>query len=598
VPPLPPRGPRGAGRAPPAATPAPAADPIEARLELDAPRIDDRRLERLTATLSGDAGRHALAVAALGREPALDAALRIEGGLAPGTSMRWSGRLLEAANARAPTLRLLEPAELAFDRDGGSLSGLRLRIDGDAGADARIETASWRDGRFVLRGSLAGVPARWLGDAGAARGLVLDAPDALRLAARVDLSGTLDAPRGRIELTRESGDLTVESPSLEGGSERLKAGLEALRASVDFEGDIARASAELRGATIGTVRARADAPWRTAAGALDRAAPLSGRVEVDLPSLAFARALAGDAWRFGGALQARLELGGTLGAPRATGRVTGERLVAEQRELGMRLTDGTLDAMLAGDSLDVRTLRFASGAGSVAMSGSLRARRAQRGGADARADARAARRRAAAVAVGRGARDASGGTLTVRGALRADEGVIELTGDDAPRLARDVTVARDAADAPGCVRSTGARTARGATARVPIPPRPAATPQGAAGQRCAGPSPEPRPRAPDRERPAHRPRRALPRDGSAWTRGSPESSRCAGRLPRRARLTGTVRIVQGTWPASGASSRSSAARWCSPGRSNDPAIDIVALRATCGRGRRALTGTAAPRSSR
>ncbi|HYF58017.1 MAG TPA: translocation/assembly module TamB domain-containing protein [Burkholderiaceae bacterium] len=565
------RGAPGA-RAAAGASPARDAAAIEASLALEAPRLDERRLDALRATLSGDAGRHAVALAAKGREPVLDAALRVEGGFAPGAAGRWAGRIVEATNATAPTLRLLEPATLSFDLDppGASIAGLALQVDGDGGARARVESASWRDGRLLARGAVSGVPLRWLGAAAVERGLRIDAPDALRLGARIDVAGPPDRLEGRVDVFRESGDLALEAPTAEGGTELLRAGLQALQASVAFGGGRARAELELRGATVGTVRAQAQAPLRFGDAGLDTGAALAGRVEIDVPSLAFARALVGETWRLDGALRARLELAGTLGAPRASGRVTGTRLVAEQRELGMRLVDGELDATLAGDALEIGTLRFSSGQGSVRMSGALRA--------DERSEAVLVLDRMP-IPLGAGQRlSLSGearatlraGVLAVRGALRADEGVIELTGDDAPRLSRDVVVVRDPAEA---ARLRERRLRDGPARRAAE----AAADGEARGRDDAGP---------DEAGKGFRIVSDLQIDLGERFRvfGSGVDARLAGRLvlrgrlPDAPRLVGTVRIVQGTYVGFGQKLEIERGTLVFSGPVDNPAIDIVALR--------------------
>lgn len=564
--------PRAAGRSP---APGPTAgavavaavEPLSVTLQADGLRLDGRPVDTLRLELSGDADRHALVVRsrAPGRDGlALDAVLRATGGLERGAPPRWRGRLLEAGNAVVPRLRLLQPAELALSGEAASAGPLRIEIDGADGARLQLEAASWEAGRLRLQGVLSAVPLRWLAPWVADRGLRLDEPDALRMGARIDVAG-VPGPggdlRARIEAFRESGDLTVEVPATGGGVEALRSGLQALEARIELADGRLVASASMRGAAIGSLRAEARAPlvW-TPAGAPDTSVPLEGLVELGVPSLAFTRALVGEAWRFDGALKARLVLAGTLAAPRVTGRIDGTGLVAEQRELGMKLVDGELAASVTDNAVLLERLRFSSGDGSVSMSGALRP--------DERSEAVLVLDRMP-IPLGAGQRltlsgearaALRGGLLTLRGALRADEGVIELTAYDTPSLSRDVVVVRDAAEAAARAREREAARRNG-------PPAAAADADPSAGK-------------------GFRILSNLQIDLGDRFRvfGAGVDARLVGqltlrgRLPDAPRLTGTVRVAQGTYTGFGQKLEIERGVLVFSGPVDNPSIDLVAYR--------------------
>jgi translocation and assembly module TamB len=544
-----------------------AASSLSATVQADGLRLAGTPVDVLRIELAGDADRHSLAVRASapgGAGLAMDAALRVEGGLERGAPPRWRGRLVEAANVVAPRLRLLEPAELALSREAARAGPLRLEIDGADGARLQLDTASWEAGRLRLQGALSAVPLRWLAPWVADSGLRLDEPDALRLGARIDVAGAPGARgelRARIEAFRESGDLSIEVPAAGGGVELLRAGLQALEARIDVADGRMSANASMRGGAIGTLRAEARAPlvW-TSAGTLDTAVALEGGAELSVPSLAFTRALAGEAWRLDGALQARLTLAGTLGAPRVTGRIEGTRLAAEQRELGMKLVDGELAANIADNAVVIERLRFASGQGSVSMTGSLRA--------DERSEAVLVLERMP-IPLGAGQRlllsgearaALRGGLLTLRGKLRADEGVIELTAYDTPSLSRDVVVVRDAAEA-------AARTSRRAAERRDATQAAATEADPTAGK-------------------GFRIRSNLEIGLGDRFRvfGAGVDARLvglltlSGRLPDAPRLNGTVRVAQGTYTGFGQKLEIERGVLVFSGPVDNPSIDLVAYR--------------------
>jgi len=561
-------GVRETGAAKAAATAAAApSSPLSVVLQADGLKLDAFAIDTLRADLSGDADRHALVARATAAARGIDAALRVEGALERGTAARWNGRIVEASNSAAPRLRLLEPAALAASPGTASVVPLRVEIDGADGARLSLDEASWRDGRLRVLGTVAGVPLRWLGRAATERGLRLEEPDALRIGARVDLAGAPRAGgdlRGRIEVFRESGDVTVDVPAVGGGTEPLKAGLQALEARIEVADGRASATAAMRGTAIGTARADARMPiaW-TADGALDTRVPIEGSAELSLPSLAFTRALAGEAWRFDGALEGRVAIAGTLDAPRLTGRIEGSRLVAEQRELGMRLTDGVLVATLAGGAIEIERMRFASGGGSVTMTGTLRA--------DERSEAVLTLERLP-VPLGTGQRlvlsgesraTLRGGMLVLRGALRADEGVIELTAYNAPSLAKDVVVVRDAGEAAAYIGQRAAQRRAIADGTAP----PAAEPDAEAGKGFRILS--------NMEIDLGEKFRVFGAGVDARLEGRLV---LRGRLPDAPRLTGTVKIVQGTWTGFGQKLEIERGTLVFSGPVDNPALDIVAYR--------------------
>lgn len=556
----------GPGVATGAGSPPPLAPALRVALQVDALQAAGQRVDELRAEFEGDADRHGLdlRVRSVPRDrlPALEAAARIEGGLERGGVARWRGRLVALSQAAAPTVTLLEPTELALSPGAIDVGPARIRIDGADGALLTLGGASWADGRGRLEATVAGAPLRWLAAVLPDRGLRVADAGALRLGARVDLAG---APgpggdlRGRIELHRESGDLLVDVPAQGGGTEVLRAGLSALQARVELGDGRMSATAAMRGAAFGVLTGEARAPlaW-TAAGGLDTTVPLEGRAELDMPSLAFTRTLTGETWRFDGALRGRLALSGTLAAPRANGRLEGSDLVAEQRELGLKLVDGTLEATLRDNTIDVEVLRFSSGAGTVTLTGALRP--------DERSEAVVVLDRMPAplgagqrlVLSGEARASFEANVLRLRGALRADEGVIEITANNAPALSKDVLVVRDASEAASARALAQRRAAQsGPAAEV--------DPEAGRGFRVSA---------------------NLQIDLGDRLRvvGAGVDARLVGRLtlrgrlPESPRLTGTVRIAQGTYTGFGQKLEIERGTLVFSGPVDNPAIDIVAYR--------------------
>ena len=558
----------GVAGLPPAPEKLPAGD-LRIDLKTEGLVVAGESVEQMKVELAGDAMNHVLSLQAASRARQLDARARIEGGFGNGSDPAWRGRLTELNQKLAPTVTLTAPAALELGRTLASIGGMALQVDGASGAALRIEEARWAGQRLQLRGSANGLPIRWLSAIGAERYLQIDGDKALRLGATFDLGGTpgkVDSLRGQLTVFRESGDLLIATDGPDGtgaglpptaATVGLPVGLQQFDLKLVAGGDRLTASVDIRGAAIGSLRGEASAPLQWPAGSAlpDLAVPLTGTVNLDLPSLALTRGMVGDAWRIDGAVKAALTLAGTLRTPRISGRIEGSRLLAIQRELGMRLTDGELAATLQDNVVTVQKMRFASGKGSVSMSGTLRA--------DDRSEAVVVLDQMP-IPLGAGQRlllsgEATAtlrtGQLNLRGSLRADEGVIEISSPSGSDLANDVIVVRKSAQAAS--PAAAAAAARAAAA--------AGDPADTRGFRIVSNL-----------------QIDLGDRFKVW--GSGIDARLTGqlslrgRLPDAPRMTGTVRVAKGTYTGFGQRLEIERGTLVFSGPVDNPAIDIEAYR--------------------
>jgi translocation and assembly module TamB len=574
--------------------------------------VDGRQVDRVALETSGRLDRHRIALRATSRTEGVDAELRAEGNLSLEGGWRWQGRVLEARQSGSVPLALMAPADVVLAPGEVSLRQVRLQVDGPEGGAVQLERASLSGAAVALQGTASRLPLRWLASILPIEGLRANDAQALRVGARMNVAGSLDdaTMKGGIVVFRESGDLRFDVPAAEGGTESLAAGASRTDLRIDFDGDRIAAALHLRGDMLGSVQlqARSRLAWVAARQRPDLDVPLEGEVDLDVPSLAWTRPLAGEAWRFDGRMRARLSLGGTIAAPKASGDVTGSGLVAEQREIGMRLANGELVASLRDNLFEIRTLRFSSGEGSVQMRGALRA------GNDERSDAVITLSQIP-IPLGPGQRlvltgettaQLSRATLRLRGKLRADEGVIELSGNDTPRLARDIVVVRREGEPPLRIgnervadtvaaarrQQPGVAAQAGPTAKVARSNGPA--PNGGAtatanGSRNAGARAARRARTnadTPREQEGFHILSELDIDLGDRFRvfGSGVEARLAGavtlsgELPNDPRLTGTVKVVQGTYTGFGQKLEIERGTLVFNGPVDNPTIDIVAYR--------------------
>lgn len=460
-------------------------------------------LRGLQAEVSGAAAAHTVRLRFEG--PQAQGRLVAVGVLDDG--LRWRGTLDEFSLARPLVTRLSRPARIEFDR--GAVELAELSLD-SAIATLRARRAAWRDGVASVE---------------------LDA-SVPRLAALLDALGL---PTGNATADAALDSLSLDlSASLSGASPKALSG---------------RVGARLKGAPSVAGSGRVDLTLR--------AGDLSGDVELQVPTLAFANRIIGPEWAIDGRLALAARLSGTLQAPRFDGEVSGEALGFEQRAMGWRLRDGTLSARFDADRLKVRSLKLHSGAaggGWAELRGEIQANGQGRFDLDAER---------LVVPIGPGQRivlsgaanaESTDARLELKGRLRADEGLIELAGGDAPALPDDVVVLRRRSVANG--RGDAVPPARADSAS-------------AAGLRT---------------RLAVASDLTLDLGEKLRVRGSGVDARLAGTLqlrgtlPDAPRAFGTVRIRDGAYQAYGRRLEIVRGSVVFNGALDNPALDILALR--------------------
>ena len=278
--------------------------------------------------------------------------LALEGGLGTDEPLRWSGRLLALDTSGRFPARLQAPSTLELGADRVRLGGAEIAA-GNKGR-IRLQETAWSPAQSVLRGDLAGLV------------LELEPPrrdgrprrnaDPLTLGARWDLTvgRTLE---GEARVFRESGDLSVA------GELRTRLGLEKLEAVLGARGDRVSLALDIRGSEFGSVQGEAGLRARRAADgvwSVPPATPISASARLDMPSIAWLGRLAQENVELAGRIEGRFSVAGTLGAPRASGRVEGRELGFTLIDQGLSLAGGALDLEFDQEWVRLERLEFIS----------------------------------------------------------------------------------------------------------------------------------------------------------------------------------------------------------------------------------------------
>ena len=248
-----------------------------------------------------------------------------------------------------------------------------------------------------------------------------------------------------VVLERAAGDLTVTADGVTQalGMTDLRLSLAADQGTWHFAQAVAGSNlGVLVGAT--SMRLPPSATWPAAE------TPMQGVLEWRVADLGVWAPFTPPGWRVGGRLRTSATIGGRFGAPEIEGRMEGSGLAVRNLLQGVDLRDGELALSLRGAEARVERFVFKGGDGELRLTGGAVLGAEPKATLQLVADQfhllnRADRR---VVTSGSATLALDAKALALNGELNIDEGLIDISRADAPRLDNDVTVrgGRAAAD--------------------------------------------------------------------------------------------------------------------------------------------------------
>ncbi|MEO6408752.1 MAG: translocation/assembly module TamB domain-containing protein [Burkholderiaceae bacterium] len=409
------------------------------------------------------------------------AVLKAQGGLVdPGRAVLggWRGSIdeLDVRSSTEAALPLLHTARVAIE---AAWAGGPARVTVGPGR-AEMLSAALRWDRLVWQGATeGGAPARIEADAQLetlriAPFLAQLQPD-FGWGGDLAIGGTLklrSTPglEARVLVERATGDLTVtdELGTRALGLTDLRVGLTADKGTWRF--DLGLAGRSL-GAATSTVVVRADpaALWPAAS------APIDGTLEVRVADLGSLGAWVPPGWRLEGAVLANAAIAGRFGAPQYTGTVVGTKIGARNFLEGVKITDGDVAIRLQGDSARIERFSAKGGDGTLKLAGGAEFGSTPTANLTVSAQnflllGRVDRR---IVVSGDGNLRLDAQAVAFDGKFGVDEGLVDFSRGDAPKLSDDVTVIR----APGAQSPQAAASAAATAKAAPAPIEAAAAPK-------------------------------------------------------------------------------------------------------------------------
>ncbi|WP_395402923.1 translocation/assembly module TamB domain-containing protein [Pseudoduganella sp. UC29_106] len=425
-------------------------DPLTADIDLlgySAPSASGgTNIDRARLQASGIGSAHTLQLTAT--SPDFDATTTLRGAFGKDN---WNGTIESLQNRGRFAFTLQSPAPLRIaGPEGHGLAGLakpeQLALGGATIAlpegGIRIESLEKNGNKWRSRGLASGVNASYLAQlsdawrSNVASTMTLGADWSIELVAPA-AKGAAPAVDGYVHVLREKGDITVT-----GGSKPIPLGLRTLDARLSVQGNALRAQAELDGARTGQAKLNATAQLQN--GRIPSDSPLTVSGNVNMPSIAWLSPLAGvDGLELDGALKANFSGHGTIANPALDGEVSGQELVVNWPDQGIRLRNGQLQARVAGDQLQLQRLRFEGNKGSAQAEGWLRMANAE-ATMDLKLNADKleilSRPDRTLVVTGQSTLVRDVKHFQLDGKFRADRASIELPSQDAPTISDDVVI--------------------------------------------------------------------------------------------------------------------------------------------------------------
>lgn len=412
--------------------------PLRFRLTAQGYRGPQLSLRTLDANLDGTQASHRFDIEGSGqlRRRPLQLAVVGQGGW---NGKLWTGTIRTLQESGTFDLRLTAPATVSAGSSRLTLGETHLLF---SRATIDIDSLDWNSGRIRSRGNIGALQlAKLLELAQAISGEAPPVRSDLVLDGRWDLD-LGERAAGFAELTRRSGDLSVNAGR---GFTALGLGETALR--LQAAGDRLQLRGRVVSARVGNVDVDAFAGLTRQEGVMTvtPASVLGGSVAFDVPRLKSLESLTGPQYGFEGRLAGTLRLAGTVGQPVLTGAVNGDDLGITLYDQGIRLTDGTVRLVLDRNVIELRQVVFHGGDGTLTATGNVRL-----GEADPALTGRIVADRLqlfasperTLVVSGDASLANEGGQFAIRGKLRVDRGLFDLPKAGAPALGDDVVVVR------------------------------------------------------------------------------------------------------------------------------------------------------------
>ena len=400
--------------------------------------IPQGQLDQASVQVQGTRLKHSMQLAA--KNASLDMGATLAGAWRDTTG--WAGQIIHLANRGSHAFTLTAPAKLTLAKNRVGLSNAAIDF---AGARISLRELAYQQGQITTRGELSSLPVAYLQSLSTHP---FEIQTDLTLSGDWQLAIT-DNINGHIAMRRERGDIFFP------GKSRPSLGLSQLALDIKAANSVVQGKLSVNGTQLGSLEAKIQSQLVLHKGAWGMAnnAPLAGDINLATASIAWMQLLLDPTGAFNvdGALNARVQLAGTLAKPKLAGSITGKDFNLALPDAGLRFTDGLFHAQLQDQVIQLENLSLRGGSGQLTSQGQL----AFASGAPPNlqltitADKLTVLSRPdrSLILSGAGKLATAGKGLQLTAKLKADQGLIELPKGDAPTPSADVVVLSKSATA-------------------------------------------------------------------------------------------------------------------------------------------------------
>lgn len=325
-------------------------------------------LDRFDARINGTYARHTIDLTALGSLSGQPLALTVaaQGSIKPQEQgYAWDGVVRTLDNRGVPRVAIGAPLTLKVAPGRITLGATRLTL---GPADIDLKGFEYGPGLIRSEGAFNGLQ---VADLLELRRKFTAAPAPVKTSLALDGSwkfSLAETATGFLQIARRGGDIVAATPY---GESAL--GINALRLRADLQGTSAAITTNFGATRIGTLAAQGTIGLIRSGGGLTvgAASPLAATVTGAMPQLRSLGVLAGPQVALDGSISLNLAATGSVGAPRFSGNVNGDRLALTLFDQGVRLKDGTARITLDNNFVDLREVVFHGGSGTLRATGRI-----------------------------------------------------------------------------------------------------------------------------------------------------------------------------------------------------------------------------------
>ncbi|BBO99546.1 translocation/assembly module TamB domain-containing protein [Sulfuriferula nivalis] len=318
---------------------------VQADADIQGIHTGKQQLQHAQVTISGTRNRHTINLTAT--NPQFDLNTTLTGNW---HDQRWDGSINQLHNVGSYPFTLQTPAQLSIQSNSAQLRHAYFDF---AKGTVKLEQFDYAKSGITTTGSASHI------DIGPIQQSLYPNPRIHNtLIAGGKWQAHLDQQlNGALEIWREAGDIGII------GDKTTQLGLDQTHLTLQAQHNHLTTQLDIHGTTLGKISMQGSTTLAQSNHQLilSTHAPVLAQAKIDLPTLAWITSILSDDVHLDGAMQAEVNLHGSLYAPVFNGVINANQLVFTHARQGIALQKGTFNAEFNQDTLHIKQLHFKAG---------------------------------------------------------------------------------------------------------------------------------------------------------------------------------------------------------------------------------------------